>query len=59
MNSCKSEPKSISVFGERRGMLGGIFRITDGLTATLGEQHCFDTPLAESGIVRRRRLRAN
>src|SRR6185436_15063940 len=27
------------------------FRITDGLTADFGEARCFDTPLAESGIV--------
>ena len=42
---------SVLVFGEDVGMLGGVFRITDGLTATFGEQRCFDTPLAESGIV--------
>ncbi|EYR62815.1 2-oxoisovalerate dehydrogenase, partial [Actinotalea ferrariae CF5-4] len=27
------------------------FRVTDGLTAQFGEQRCFDTPLAESGIM--------
>src|SRR5687767_4781141 len=43
--------KSVLVFGEDVGMLGGVFRITDGLTKTFGEQRCFDTPLAESGIV--------
>ena len=42
---------SVLVFGEDVGMLGGVFRITDGLTAELGEERCFDTPLAESGIV--------
>ncbi|VXB78656.1 branched-chain alpha-keto acid dehydrogenase E1 subunit [Arthrobacter sp. 9AX] len=42
---------SVLVFGEDVGTLGGVFRITDGLTATFGEQRCFDTPLAESGIV--------
>ena len=42
---------SVLVFGEDVGMLGGVFRITDGLTAAFGEQRCFDTPLAESGIV--------
>ncbi len=41
---------SVLVFGEDVGQLGGVFRITDGLTATFGEQRCFDTPLAESGI---------
>jgi pyruvate dehydrogenase E1 component beta subunit len=42
---------SVLVFGEDVGRLGGVFRITDGLMATFGEQRCFDTPLAESGIV--------
>jgi 2-oxoisovalerate dehydrogenase E1 component beta subunit len=42
---------SVLVFGEDVGTLGGVFRITDGLTRTFGEQRCFDTPLAESGIV--------
>ena len=42
---------SVVVFGEDVGPLGGVFRVTDGLTADFGEQRCFDTPLAESGIV--------
>src|SRR6478752_759133 len=42
---------SVVVFGEDVGALGGVFRVTDGLTAEYGEQRCFDTPLAESGIV--------
>jgi 2-oxoisovalerate dehydrogenase E1 component beta subunit len=42
---------SVVVFGEDVGPLGGVFRVTDGLTATFGESRCFDTPLAESGIV--------
>jgi pyruvate dehydrogenase E1 component beta subunit len=46
-----SADSSVLVFGEDVGTLGGVFRITDGLTATFGEQRCFDTPLAESGIV--------
>lgn len=39
------------IFGEDVGPLGGVFRITDELTARFGESRCFDTPLAESGIV--------
>jgi 2-oxoisovalerate dehydrogenase E1 component beta subunit len=39
------------VFGEDVGQLGGVFRITDGLLAEYGEKRCFDTPLAEAGIV--------
>lgn len=41
---------AVVLFGEDIGTLGGVFRITDGLTARFGEQRCFDTPLAESGI---------
>lgn len=41
----------VVVFGEDVGALGGVFRVTDGLTDTFGENRCFDTPLAESGIV--------
>ncbi|MBS1672750.1 MAG: alpha-ketoacid dehydrogenase subunit beta [Actinobacteria bacterium] len=41
----------VLVFGEDVGALGGVFRITDGLTERYGEERCFDTPLAESGIV--------
>ncbi|MCW2765555.1 MAG: transketolase [Nocardioides sp.] len=46
-----AEDESVLVFGEDVGPLGGVFRITDGLTAEFGEQRCFDTPLAEAGIV--------
>ncbi|MGO4258111.1 alpha-ketoacid dehydrogenase subunit beta [Marmoricola sp. RAF53] len=42
---------SVLVLGEDVGPLGGVFRITDGLTAEFGEGRCFDTPLAESGIM--------
>jgi 2-oxoisovalerate dehydrogenase E1 component beta subunit len=41
----------VLVFGEDVGPLGGVFRITDGLTRDFGDQRCFDTPLAEAGIV--------
>ncbi|MEU3020546.1 MULTISPECIES: alpha-ketoacid dehydrogenase subunit beta [unclassified Nocardiopsis] len=46
-----ADDPSVYVFGEDVGPLGGVFRITDGLTAEFGEDRCFDTPLAESGIV--------
>jgi 2-oxoisovalerate dehydrogenase E1 component subunit beta len=42
---------SIVVYGEDVGRLGGVFRITDGLQAEFGSDRCFDTPVAESGIV--------
>ncbi|MEU7924518.1 alpha-ketoacid dehydrogenase subunit beta [Micromonospora sp. NPDC049107] len=43
--------EKVVVFGEDVGALGGVFRITDGLQARFGENRCFDTPLAEAGIV--------
>ncbi len=42
---------NVLVFGEDVGPLGGVFRVTDGLARDFGEDRCFDTPLAESGIV--------
>jgi len=42
---------SIVVYGEDVGRLGGVFRVTDGLQAEFGSERCFDTPVAESGIV--------
>ncbi|USQ76129.1 alpha-ketoacid dehydrogenase subunit beta [Ornithinimicrobium cryptoxanthini] len=45
-----TEDEDVLVFGEDVGQLGGVFRITDGLTADFGEDRCFDTPLAEAGI---------
>lgn len=41
----------VLVFGEDVGLLGGVFRVTEGLQARFGESRCFDTPLAESAIV--------
>nr|WP_240630896.1 alpha-ketoacid dehydrogenase subunit beta [Mycolicibacterium sp. GF69] len=41
----------VLVFGEDVAALGGVFRVTEGLAETFGAQRCFDTPLAESGIV--------
>ena len=41
----------VLVFGEDVGRLGGVFRVTDGLRAEFGPARCFDTPLAEAGIL--------
>lgn len=41
----------VVAFGEDVGRLGGVFRITDKLAERFGDDRCFDTPLAESGIV--------
>ncbi|RCW39716.1 pyruvate dehydrogenase E1 component beta subunit [Halopolyspora algeriensis] len=49
-DSLRADP-NVLVFGEDVGALGGVFRITEGLAAEFGEQRCFDSPLAEAGIV--------
>jgi 2-oxoisovalerate dehydrogenase E1 component beta subunit len=41
----------VLMMGEDVGVLGGVFRVTEGLQAEFGERRVFDTPLAESGIV--------
>ncbi|WP_040161827.1 alpha-ketoacid dehydrogenase subunit beta [Mobilicoccus massiliensis] len=46
-----SADENVLVFGEDVGVAGGVFRITDGLARDFGDDRCFDTPLAESGIV--------
>ena len=43
--------RSVIVFGEDVGVEGGVFRATNGLQRDFGEERCFDTPIAESGIV--------
>ena len=41
----------VIVLGEDVGLTGGVFRITEGLQASYGQQRVIDTPLNESGIV--------
>lgn len=41
----------VMVLGEDVGQDGGIFRCTDGLLETFGEDRVVDTPLAETGII--------
>jgi pyruvate dehydrogenase E1 component beta subunit len=43
--------ETVLVLGEDVAQLGGVFRVTDGLLNRFGTSRCFDTPLAESGIV--------
>lgn len=42
---------AVHIFGEDVGVMGGVFRATDGLQAPFGAERVFDTPLAEAGIV--------
>ncbi|MCO5293737.1 MAG: alpha-ketoacid dehydrogenase subunit beta [Homoserinimonas sp.] len=51
MREALSEDSSVVIFGEDVGPLGGVFRITDGLTRDFGENRVWDSPLAESGII--------
>jgi len=51
LSDALSEDDSVLVFGEDVGTLGGVFRITDGLATSFGQNRVFDTPLSESGIV--------
>ncbi|WP_460748255.1 alpha-ketoacid dehydrogenase subunit beta [Nocardiopsis oceani] len=51
LHDAMAEDPDVVVYGEDVGPLGGVFRVTDGLTAEFGEERCFDSPLAESGIV--------
>ena len=44
------DPK-VMVLGEDVGVLGGVYRITDGLQSEFGAHRVVDTPLAESAIV--------
>jgi 2-oxoisovalerate dehydrogenase E1 component beta subunit len=41
----------VLIFGEDVGFFGGVFRVTDGLQAKYGLTRCFDTPIAEGGII--------
>src|SRR5690625_2733161 len=41
----------VMMMGEDIGVLGGVFRVTDGLHAEFGDLRVVDTPLAEAGIV--------
>jgi pyruvate dehydrogenase E1 component beta subunit len=42
---------SVMVLGEDVGRSGGVFRATAGLRDRFGADRCFDTPLAEAGIL--------
>ena len=46
-----SEDQNIIIYGEDIGVEGGVFRVTQNLQKTHGENRVFDSPLAESGIV--------
>ncbi|QWG12104.1 alpha-ketoacid dehydrogenase subunit beta [Bradyrhizobium sediminis] len=45
-----NEDERVLVLGEDVGIDGGVFRATEGLFKTFGEQRVLDTPLAEASI---------
>lgn len=51
LHDAMAEDDRVLVLGEDVGRLGGVFRVTEGLVDGFGDERCFDTPLAESGIV--------
>jgi len=51
LRDAMTEDPNVVVYGEDVGALGGVFRVTDGLTAEFGEGRAWDSPAAESGIV--------
>ena len=51
MDVMMARDPNVVVFGEDAGYFGGVFRVTDGLQQKYGLARCFDTPIAEGGIV--------
>jgi pyruvate dehydrogenase E1 component beta subunit len=49
-HSLAQDPR-VLVFGEDVGTLGGVFRVTSKLASEFGSNRCFDTPIAEAGIL--------
>ena len=41
----------VVILGEDVGVDGGVFRVTEGLLQTFGDERVIDTPLAASGII--------
>lgn len=51
LHTAFAKKSNLVAFGEDAGPFGGVFRVTSGLTETFGDERCFDSPLAEQGIV--------
>ncbi|PWJ55819.1 pyruvate dehydrogenase E1 component beta subunit [Quadrisphaera granulorum] len=51
LHDAMAADEKVLLMGEDIGRLGGVFRITDGLQATFGEDRVVDTPLAEASIL--------
>ncbi len=51
LHQAMEEDERVIVLGEDVGLVGGVFRVTEGLQKRFGEDRVIDTPLNESGIV--------
>jgi len=51
LRSAMRRDKRVVVMGEDVGKVGGVFRVTAGLSEEFGEARVVDTPLSENGIV--------
>src|SRR2546429_240884 len=51
LREAMEQDDKVVLMGEDIGVLGGVFRVTDGLQKRFGHRRVIDTPLAESGIV--------
>lgn len=51
LHDSMADDVAVVTYGEDVGVAGGVFRVTDKLAERFGASRCFDTPLAESGIV--------
>lgn len=51
MSDAMGEDKAVLLMGEDIGILGGVFRVTQGLKEEYGPERVMDTPLGEAGIV--------
>ncbi len=51
LDEAMGRDSNVIVLGEDVGLTGGVFRVTEGLQGSYGEERVIDTPLNESGIV--------
>lgn len=51
LDEMMEEDRNVVVLGEDVGLVGGAFRVTEGLFAKYGEERVIDTPIAELSIV--------
>jgi len=51
LDEAMARDPDVIVLGEDVGLTGGVFRVTEGLQGSYGEERVIDTPLNESGIV--------